>query len=53
MMLFIKVIRKLCNYVITMVQSHTYNNKRMIGKAHNDVATVFRLVKMEILQKLC
>ncbi len=25
-----------------------YNNKRMIGKAHYDVATVDRLVKMEM-----
>ena len=44
MLLIVEVIRKLCNYVISMVQSHTYNNKRMIGEAHDDVAAVDCLV---------
>jgi hypothetical protein len=48
MLLIVELIRKLCNCVIAMVHSHTYNNKRMIGKAHYDVATVDRLVKMEM-----
>jgi hypothetical protein len=48
MLLIVEVIRKLCNYVITMVQSHTYNNKRMIGEARDDAVTVDRLVKMEM-----